>query len=101
MTWTLRLYDGGGVEIGWVTVDPYEHQITHPDGPDAYSGLRFRLRRLEDPIIKGGFVEKIGTEVSRTQQWEGVDVSGREHLEYVDEQVSTLDEVASTDLADE
>ncbi|WP_254768037.1 hypothetical protein [Salinilacihabitans rarus] len=33
MTWTLRVYDADGTEIGWATVEPLDYWVddTHPD----------------------------------------------------------------------
>jgi hypothetical protein len=101
MTWVLYLYDADGVEIGWVQTDPYDFEITHPDGPDVYSGLRYRFRLLEDPDIQAGYTETIETWTVRNQTQENVEVSGKEHLEYVETEVSTLESVASTALVDE
>lgn len=45
MTWTLRLFDDDGVEIAWVTADPYEYEITHPDA--GWDSLRLSLEGKE------------------------------------------------------
>lgn len=101
MTWTLRLFDSDGVEIGWVKTGPYEYDITHPDGED-HSRVSVRIEILENPEVRGGYKETLGgVQEAMTETLETVDVSGKEHLEYIETELSKLNEVGSTSLVDE
>jgi hypothetical protein len=101
MTWILYFYDAEDVEIGWVKADPYEFEVTHPDGPDVYSGVRYRLRKLENPTKVGGFSEVIGRWTMASQQLVHLDLSGKEHLDYIETEISSIDGIGSTALVDE
>ena len=101
MTWRLTFYDPDGTEIGWVETDPYAFSITHPDGPEQYGGVRFRLRNLESPVIKSGAVRTVDGGRVMDQMYEPVDVSGKEKLEYIETEIGALEGVGSTALVDE
>jgi hypothetical protein len=47
VTWTLRFYEEDGTEIGWVTSDPWQVEITHPE-PDRFEDLRSSIESLEE-----------------------------------------------------
>jgi hypothetical protein len=101
MTWVLYFYDSDGAEIGWVETDPYTFSITHPDGPEQYGWIRFRLRRLESPVIKSGAVRTVDDGRVMDQMYDSVDVSGKEKLEYIEDEIGALEGVGSTALVDE
>jgi hypothetical protein len=101
MTWILYFYDAEDVEIGWVKTDSYEFEITHPDGPESYGEIRERLDRLENPTKTGGFTEVIEGWTMTSQQLVHLDLSGKEHLEYIETKIASIDGVASTALVDE
>lgn len=102
MTWTLRLYDGDGVEVAWVTADPYEWSITYPKTDGRWDGLRVSLEGHE----RGA--EALPPEVIETEKLELVlervkfhRDTPQEHLEWVKENVTTREQIASASLTDE
>lgn len=101
MTWILYLYDGDDIEIGWVKTDPYAFEITHPDGPESYDEIRERLDRLENPTQVGGFSEVVEGWRLTGQELVDLDLSGKEHLEYIETKISSYEVVGSTALVDE
>lgn len=102
MTWTLRLYDSNDVEIGWVQINPYDYQITHPDGVDAWNHVRFIFKDSENPVIESvGYFSEIPGATFTNQTYEPVDVSGKEHAEWIESEVDQADGVARTAIADE
>jgi hypothetical protein len=81
MTLTLRIYDESGTEIVWVTANPYDYEITHPDGTGTrkIDFLDYLLDVYAVPEERGhaninGF---------QTQTAKFLDLSEREHLEYI------------------
>lgn len=101
MAWTIRLYNSDDTEIGWVQVDPYDYEITHPDGVDAWNHVRFVFQEDEKPVIHGvDYLEVAGTTFTG-QTRESVDVSGRGHAEWVESNVNQADGVDWTTIADE
>jgi len=101
MTWILYFYDSEDVEIGWVQTDPYDFEITHPDSPESYDEIRERLDRLENPTTIGGSSEVIEGWTLTSQELVHLDLSGKEHLKYIKNKISSYDVVASTTLVDE
>lgn len=101
MTWILNFYDDADVEIGWVQTDPYDFEITHPDGPESYDEVQERLDRLENPTETGGFDEVIEGWTMTSREIVQLDLSGKEHLEYIEPKLPYHDSVASTSLVDE
>lgn len=101
MTWILYFYDTEDVEIGWVKTDPYAFEITHPDGSESYSEIRERLERLESPTKIDGFTEVIEGWTMTSQRLVHLDLSGKEHLEYIENKISSYGGVGSTELVDE
>jgi hypothetical protein len=103
MTWTLRLHDDNGVEIGWITPDPYEHAITHPDGEEAWDEVKFKFRNSQHPVQGGGpeFLES-GQEIY-TQRFDTLNISGdgKKHGEWLEDECLAIDGVESAVLADE
>lgn len=103
VTWTLRVYNGTDEEIGWVTADPYEYEITHPDGTDI-------VRNGENLDVAGifggsqkpyeiGFTTVAG-DSTRTADFLEFD-SPKDHLEYVRDRIDrSVSDVAFT-LKDE
>ena len=100
MTWTLRLYDGDGVEIATVTADPYSYQITHPDA--GWDGLAAELEGYGDgqEALAGEQVIDEGFTV-RFDNVEYHDETPEEHLEWVRDEMLLDPEVDSASLADE
>ncbi|UBF22601.1 hypothetical protein HRTV-25_gp20 [Halorubrum tailed virus 25] len=105
MTWTLRLYDDAGVEIGWVSVDDtglYSFEITHPDA--GWVGLKASLSGWEnihgemdtDPVDRGSEIT-FYVDPAPIQNT----LAPEEHLERVQTGVESHPEVASTALSDE
>lgn len=101
MTWTLRLFDADGVEVGWVTADPYEWKITHPT-PDEYDRLRPSLSGWEKPT---DCTQKVTFEGD--EKWlvlepfpSNINPDPKEHLEMIQD-VYDGSYVASTALTDE
>lgn len=105
MTWTLRLYDDAGLEIGWVSVDEtglYSFEITHQES--GWSGLKASLSGWKtiygemdtDPVDRGSeitfYVDPAPIQNTLTP---------KEHLERVQEGVESRPRVASTALSDE
>jgi hypothetical protein len=101
MTWILYFYDPEDVEIGWVKTDPYGFEITHPDGSEPYDEIRERLNRLENPTKTGGFSEVIEGWTMTSQELVHLDLSNKEHLEYIETKIASIDGVGSTALVDE
>jgi hypothetical protein len=97
----LYFYDPEEKEIGWVKTDPYAFEITHPDGSESYDEIRERLDRLENPTTVGGFSEVIEGWTMTSQQVVNLDLSGKEHLEYIQNKISSYGVVGSTALVDE
>lgn len=101
MTWTLRLYDSDDVEIGWVEIDPYVYDITHPDGASAWENVEYVFRNMETPVERGSRVDTIADQRFYVQTQEQVDVTGQEHAEYIETEALLTDGVASSTIADE
>lgn len=81
MTWTLRVYDTDGNEIAWLTIDPYEYQITDPSNATdkTIRHIKGVFSRSENPVEET--FENDGLVGSVVYQ--PVDVTGKEHAEYV------------------
>jgi hypothetical protein len=86
MTWTVRASDSDGIEIGWVTIDPYEYAITHPDGKttDEIRDVSYMFSINERPEERGHNHDLGITSVT-------VDFlefeSGQDHAEYIKNQI--------------
>lgn len=100
MTWTLRLYDANGVEIAWVTANPYTYQITHPD--PGWEGVKVSLEGHEsgEEALPGEAVVEDGFSI-RFDNVEYHDDTPKSHLEWVRDNVKWSPEVDSVSLADE
>lgn len=102
MVWTLRLYDSDDTEIGWVQVDPYQYEITHPDGVDAWNRVRFIFKKGENPAIESGdYFQEIPGVTLTVQTLECADVTGEEHAEWIRSEVDQVEGVSSTVIADQ
>lgn len=72
--------------MGWVTADPYEYEITHPDGVENEYSRVVRLYFVENEvpeeqdIIYTDFGADFGS-VEHTVEFP--DVSGESHMEYI------------------
>ena len=100
MTWTLRLYDSDGTEIGWVTAGPYEYAITHPS-PDDWWGVKASLAGWREP--KGEAVPEDYATPGARYQFDNVadlDPTPEEHLGMVEEAL-LYSAVDSTALSEE
>lgn len=102
MTWTLRLYDGDRIEIGWVTAAPYEWEITHPNTDADWDGIHVSLEGYErgkepvhiDDINAGEFRLHFDGSIRH-------DGDPQEHLEYVRDEMLKDSEVDLVSLTDE
>jgi hypothetical protein len=101
MVWTLRFYDSDDVEIGWVEIEPYNYEITHPDGAGAWENVEFVFRNMETPSERGVRFDTIAGQQFHVETLVVVDVSGREHAEYIEEEARLTAGVASTAIADD
>lgn len=102
MTWTLRLYDGNGIEIGWVTADPYEWGITYPDTDADWLGVRVELEGYGNgkEALSGEEVRAHGCSV-RFDRVKYHNDTPKSHLEWVRDEMLKGAEVESVSLADE
>jgi hypothetical protein len=98
INWKLRYFDTEGVEIGWVTADPYDYAITHPDGEKAWSFLLVPWSVYEEPVKASAHYEQTpeGLMMSDVQNY--LDLNPKEHLEFIEEETTPRDEIGSTTL---
>ena len=101
MVWTLRLYDESGTEIAWVTADPYEYAMTHPDT------TKYRFKESSLAVSAEGVAPVHSPPVEtedmtiRHDGEERIDSTPKSHLEYVRDQQLKAPDVDSATLIDE
>jgi hypothetical protein len=103
MTWTVRAYDSDGTEIGWVTINPYEYEITHPDDETTEENRRvsYMFSSNEEPEERGVVQDDLGV-VSTTVNFLEFE-SGQEHAEYIKDRLMDHTDLSedAIEIADE
>ena len=82
MTWKLRVYGTDGNEIGWLTEDPHEYQITGPENATdkTIRHIKGVFSRSEDRVEKDLTPDPFGgTEIT----FIFIESTGEEFLEHV------------------
>ena len=85
MTWTLRVYDTDGNEIGWLTEDPYEYEITGPHNASSKAelGVKATFAEYEDRVEEDHPPDFTGGSIA----FISIESEGEEFLNYVKEQI--------------
>jgi len=102
MTWTLRFYDGDGVEVGYIQKpdrDTYNWEITHPD--PEWDGFKHKIQFYHTIKDEGDYSNTENPGVWRMDHGPmRYQTEPEEHLQLVRERLSHPD-VAEVVLRDE